>query len=127
MDLILVTPCWELFIIAFRIDASTCWVFTYPILLHIKVTTARKANAYETQNIFTYKMEHVGVGIRLWACIRERLGSYLGRDTGYPDWDFSRFSSISPAKLRGSTSDYDSFLPNAFQYMSHPTIRRYIS
>jgi hypothetical protein len=43
------------------------------------------------------------------------------------DLDFSWFSSARPGKFLKSTSiSYDRFLPNPFQFISHPIIRRYI-
>jgi hypothetical protein len=36
--------------------------------------------------------------------IPEALGSNFGRDTGYPDWGFMWFSSVTPGKCRDGTS-----------------------
>jgi hypothetical protein len=63
--------------------------------------------------------------------IREVPGLLLGPPvTGYPDWDFSWFSSVPPSECRDSTLKWGHvrFLPNPFQYIiSHlPYHRRYV-
>jgi hypothetical protein len=59
--------------------------------------------------------------------IREVPGSNFGPETGYPDWGFSRFFSISP---ENSTLKlvHDCFLPRHFQFIItyRPFIWRYI-
>jgi hypothetical protein len=43
--------------------------------------------------------ERVGAAVKLWNLIRKMLGSNLGRDTAYPDLQFSWFSSVSAGKF----------------------------
>jgi hypothetical protein len=60
--------------------------------------------------------------------IREVPGSNLGQQTGYPDWSFSWFPSVSPGKCCNMYLQlgHDRFLPNPFQVIIHVSyIRRY--
>jgi hypothetical protein len=49
--------------------------------------------------------EQGSVAISLQTCIREILGSNLGRDTGYPEWSVSCFPSFPSYKCQISTSN----------------------
>jgi hypothetical protein len=73
--------------------------------------------------------KQVALAVTLSSCIREVLGSNLGRDISYPDWGFSCFSSVPPGKCQDSIA----ITPRAFPSKSfsinrsfcHPIIRRY--
>jgi hypothetical protein len=62
--------------------------------------------------------------------IREVQGPNLSPETGYPDWRFSWFSSVHPAKCRDSTFKYvtaASFpIFSSSLFINHPIIRLYI-
>jgi hypothetical protein len=51
--------------------------------------------------------------------IREVPGSNLCPETGYPDWDFSWFSSVPPGECHDSILKLGRFLPNPFQLIIH--------
>jgi hypothetical protein len=58
-------------------------------------------------------------------------GSNFGPKTGYLDWDFLWFSSITPGECRDSTLKlvYDRYLLNPFQFVIihlSPYRRRYV-
>lgn len=48
--------------------------------------------------------EQFCVAVSLLTCIPEMLGSNLGQNTGYPDWDNSWSSSAPPEKFRDNSS-----------------------
>jgi hypothetical protein len=56
----------------------------------------------------------------LYNCIREVLHSNLGQDDGYSDKDSLKFSPVLSGK--GPQLGNGQFLPNPFQFVSHPTI-----
>jgi hypothetical protein len=57
--------------------------------------------------------------------IREVPGSNIGRDPRYPDWGFPQLLH-SNAKMVPQLG-HESFLPNPFQFISHPVIRSYMA
>jgi hypothetical protein len=62
----------------------------------------------------------------LWSCIQEVVSSYLGRDTGYPDWCLSYFSSVPQGKYWDNASIWlRSFLSNS-SFIHFLLVRRYI-
>jgi hypothetical protein len=50
------------------------------------------------QNFKAQGTQRAGLNVRLQICIREVVGSNLGRDTGYPYWGHSWFFSLPPDK-----------------------------
>jgi hypothetical protein len=51
-------------------------------------------------NNTNHESEQFGAVVTLYTCIREELGSNFGRETGYPDRRFSRFSESRHANCR---------------------------
>jgi hypothetical protein len=67
--------------------------------------------------------ERVATAVALSTRIREVLSSNLGRDTSNPDLRFALFSSVSLPNLGiESRLGQHRFLPNPFQFISHPTL-----
>jgi hypothetical protein len=67
--------------------------------------------------------------VALYIFIRETSVSNLEGDTGYSDWRFSLFSSVSEIKYqRVLRSRQDRFLPNPFQFLNRQLFyhQRYI-
>jgi hypothetical protein len=62
--------------------------------------------------------EQVGLEVTLWTCIREVLGSNIGRDT-YPEFfhGFPQYLQINAGIL--PILNYDGFLPSPFQFIIH--------
>jgi hypothetical protein len=69
-------------------------------------------------NLNKKAIEQFGVAVTHLTCIREVLGSYLGRDSGYPDWNSSWVSSFPALKLRDSIS----LIPGATPSISFPRL-----
>jgi hypothetical protein len=63
-----------------------------------------------------------GVAVTLWTRIREILGPNLARNPGYPDWDFSFFSSVPPDKCRDSIWIRPRLLPSKYFPVHHSYI-----
>jgi hypothetical protein len=73
----------------------------------------------------SYRTEPVGVAVTFYTRIREVLSSNLGRIIGCPHWDITwlsqfllGYAGIAPLLV------HDCFLPDPFQFIIHPTIRR---
>jgi hypothetical protein len=62
--------------------------------------------------------------------ILQRLSLILCPETGYPDWVFWWFSSVFPAKFRGSTLNKDTITSSQIvsnsSFANHPFTRRYV-
>jgi hypothetical protein len=72
--------------------------------------------------IFIRITELAVIAITFLTRIRELLSSNLGRDSGYPDWGISWFSSVSLGKFRYSTAIrpwpiYSKLFPNYHSFI----------
>jgi hypothetical protein len=56
------------------------------------------------------------------------LGSYLGLESGYPDWDYSLFFSTHPNKYSDAPNQVTTAFHHIFsnQLIMNPVIRRYL-
>jgi hypothetical protein len=70
--------------------------------------------------------EQTSTALMLQTCIREVLGSNIGQDIGYSEWGLCWFYSFPKRKCRKVFwLGYIRFLPNRFQFNSHPSIGHY--
>jgi hypothetical protein len=63
--------------------------------MHIRyknVSRGMKCQDYHRNLSQNLDIEQVGLAIAIQACVREVLGSNLGRDARYHDWELSLFS-----------------------------------
>jgi hypothetical protein len=66
--------------------------------------------------------ERVGVTVTRMSSVQEVFNSTLGRDTGYPDWDFSLLSVLFPGKCLDGTSIKPVLLHSTFFPVHHSFI-----